>query len=186
MLDEMKIKKRIILLISGIVFLTTFIVGYIGYEIIDNKQLNFIRLYMGDNSEWVLKYTKKYNLDFLKFLALIGCESEWNQFAKSSAQCCGYTQLSGTTASYLRIQLRDEIVDLDIYNAEFNIAGGALFIRTILDNFAQQDWNKAIEIYNIGYTAYCRHERNTKHVVKWAVYYSELKQEYKEYFWRLR
>jgi len=130
----------------------------------------------------LLKYAEKYELDWLKVFAVLMVESGGNANIISRTKDYGYMQLSRYTAKILRKRLKKIIKNTHILNPEFNIAGGCLYLRTLLDFYGNgTDWKKAVEIYNVGFGRYREGKKNNNHVKKFIIYYTYYKFEYKEF-----
>jgi len=147
---------------------------YKNYE----KKIKFLNQYLNDKaSQKLLVYSLKYDLDWLKVFACLMSESEGYKYAISKNKCRGYMQLAGTTARMIATILGYK--HYDIFDEDFNIQAGCLFLRMILDTYTEgneiEKWTKAIEIYNLGYGAYRKGYRNEKHIRKFWLNYTYFK-----------
>jgi soluble lytic murein transglycosylase-like protein len=75
------------------------------------------------------------------FKSLVQTESAWNPSSVSSKGAVGLTQLMPSTAKDLGVN--------DPYDAMQNLAGGAKYLRQMLDKFGG-DYTKALAAYNAG------------------------------------
>lgn len=88
-----------------------------------------------------------YGIPRTLFRALVGKESGWDQDARSSAGAIGLTQLMPGTARGL---------DVDPYDAEDNLEGGARYLSQQYDTFG--DWELALAAYNAGPAAVSKYK----------------------------
>jgi len=148
-----------------------------------NKKVEFLNQYLPEKATMmVLLYSDKYDLDWIKVLALLYAESEGKQKARSRNRNgtgdYGYMQLNGGgTLQHLRQRLKRHIDNVDKYSIEFNVAGGCLHLRAML-NYVDNNYYKAVEIYNIGIGGYRRGKTNDNHLDKWMIYYNYFRYEY--------
>lgn len=180
--------KRLIIALSIVIFiLAGLIIKEKMVQWYEYKKLSYVKIYLADNAQYVIEASEKYKINFIKILSIIGCESQYKKYAVSNKGCKGLMQLSERTAAWLRELLKDEIANLDIFNPEFNIKGGTLFMKILVDKFAKGDFDKAIEFYNIGYDAHRKGQRNGIHVIKYEAYYFKHRNEFIDYLfsWRM-
>lgn len=137
-----------------------------------------------------------YGLDWLLCMAVTQAESDFKTKARSTYRkngfkyhCYGLKQLSLSTSAYTGKALKRKFPEMDfesIYGIERNVYGGNLFLRDMLDNYCAGNWIMAVELYNVGYGAYRRGRiegvnRNSRHVKKVSVYYTQLKKEWSKF-----
>ncbi|MDQ6990010.1 MAG: lytic transglycosylase domain-containing protein [Mariprofundaceae bacterium] len=90
---------------------------------------------------------KKHNIDPQLLHAIVDTESAFNPQAKSKAGAIGLMQLMPKTAEKLGVK--------NSYDPKQNIAGGALYVRQLLDMF-KQDVRLSVAAYNAGENAVIR------------------------------
>ena len=106
-------------------------------------------------------------------------ESNGKRKLKSHKGCYGYMQLAGKTAIILRERLRDKIKRCGVYDTEFNIAGGCLHLRNLIDNFYGDNWMLVVEVYNTGWHNYrWKKKRAFLHTKRYGINYSYFKKEF--------
>lgn len=95
-------------------------------------------------SSIITNKARKYNLDPLFLASVFYVESRYDNNAISSAGALGIAQLMPDTADYLQV---------NPYNPESNIEGGAKYLREMLDlhqNKGSYKYNYALASYNAG------------------------------------
>ena len=167
------------------IILGAIILVYISYGLLtaQDRKIKFLQKYLSDKASITLiVYCDKYNVDWIKVLALLYSESEGKQKARSrnrnGSRDYGYMQLNGSgTLQHLRQRLKEHIDDVGKYSTEFNIGGGILHLRSMLD-YVDENYYRAAELYNIGIGSYREGKRNNRHLEKWITYYTYFKYEY--------
>ncbi len=96
----------------------------------------------------ILRAASESRIDPLLIKAIIKTESNFDQFAVSSKGAQGLMQLMPETASDLQVD--------NPFDAYQNIAGGARYLRTLLDTFAG-DLKLSLAAYNAGPGCVTRH-----------------------------
>lgn len=91
--------------------------------------------------EIIQQASSRYNIDEKLIRSVIQVESNFNQFAVSSAGAEGYMQLMPSTARGLGVS--------DSFNAQQNIFGGTKYLRQMLNRY-QGDTTLALAAYNAG------------------------------------
>lgn len=118
----------------------------------------------------VLKWSDYYDIHFLDTFSMIMTESEGKRNAVSPKDCKGYTGLARRTAQALRDRLREHCKNTDIFNTDFNIAGGCLHFRTIYDTAGMHNVLLTIELYNTGvFGYYTMGKRAPNHVKRFSI-----------------
>ena len=136
------------------------------------RQFEFLSLYLPEEAvRALMQWSNYYGFrgKWLEVFALLMTESNGVRRAKSHKDCHGYMMLQTRTAGYLRERLRDIISDVDIYSTEFNIAGGLLHLRSLVDNQCDGDFTLAIEHYNTGSYNYVKGIRAPAHMTRYGI-----------------
>ena len=89
--------------------------------------------------EYAITVAKRYDIPSQVFFNLITTESNWNPVVTSPRGAVGLTQLMPRTALEL---------DVNPWNAQQNIEGGARYLRQQYDRFGS--WDLALAAYNAG------------------------------------
>lgn len=90
---------------------------------------------------------KTYQVDKSLVMAIIKCESGYNERAKSVKGAIGLMQLMPSSAKWCAHKLGIEYSDEMLYNPRYNINIGVYYLSYLLDKF---DLNYAICAYNAG------------------------------------
>lgn len=106
-------------------------------------------LYPREYSEYVTKYSAKYNVPEALIYAVILAESGFDADAKSHVGANGLMQLMPDTLDWLSRLLGEEVPTGDIFDPETNIKYGTYYIRHLIDRFG--DTETAIAAYNAGH-----------------------------------
>lgn len=153
----------------------------------------FLKKYLPeDASISLLKWSKKYGLDWKKVLSTIYSESEGKKNAVGRTRDYGYMQLLRPTARNAKIVLRKYYSKQKqkifrksnyIFDTDFNIGGGCLLLHWIKNTVLNGKgcWVDIITIYNVGIGNFRKGKRNWKHVKKWGMLYSFFKTEWKDF-----
>jgi soluble lytic murein transglycosylase len=125
------------------------------------------RLSMGRLEGTIMHHSKRHRLDPALLSAVIKAESDFDPDAVSRAGAIGLMQLMPQTAMRLDIH--------DPFNPEQNIAGGARYLRYLLDRF-NGNLPLALAAYNAGATRVEQYDalppfRETRHYVKKVLRY---------------
>ena len=102
-------------------------------------------LYPQKYGDYITNYAQKYDLEPSLVASVINVESGYDENAKSSAGAIGLMQIMPTTATYL---MGEEILEEELFNAEFNIEIGCLYLSKMLDEF--NNLETALAGYNAG------------------------------------
>lgn len=98
--------------------------------------------------EYILEYTKEYNLDEYLVMALIKAESNYIYDAHSGV-ATGLMQITDETATWIAEKMSIEFSKADIKNPKININMGCYYLRYLLDYYTQ-DQTLALCAYNAG------------------------------------
>ena len=149
------------------------------------RELFLLRYLEPEAVSSLLKWGSYYGMSriWLQNFSLSMTESNGDRKAKSGKDCHGYMMLHTQTAKYLRERLARHISDCNIYATEFNIAGGLLHIRSLLDRSAFGHYPTMIEMYNVGASGYQRGKRAPVHVKRFNINYTYYKTEWNKYLW---
>ena len=102
-------------------------------------------LYPQKYEDYITNYAQKYDLEPALVASVINVESGYDENAKSSAGAIGLMQIIPATASYL---MGEEISEEELFDAEFNIEIGCLYLAKMLSEFANLE--TALAGYNAG------------------------------------
>lgn len=98
--------------------------------------------------EYILEYTKEYNLDKFLVMALIKAESNYIYDAHSGV-ATGLMQITDETANWIAEKMSIEFSKDDIKNPVTNINMGCYYLRYLLDYY-EEDETLALCAYNAG------------------------------------
>lgn len=137
----MKKKRRKKLLPTCIITILIIIIG-----IIMSLYLYFYPL---KNYDIVKKYSKEYNLDPLRVMAIIKAESNFDNKARSIKDAYGLMQITEPTAEWAAEQIGIKWNGpQDLYDEEYNIKMGCWYLNNLYSEF--NDWDLVIAAYNGG------------------------------------
>ena len=105
-------------------------------------------LYKKDYSEYVIKYSQKYEVDENLIYALIKAESNFKADAVSNKNAQGLMQLMFATAEEVANKNGIELTEENILDPEININIGTKYISTLLEKYECVEL--AIAAYNAG------------------------------------
>ena len=105
-------------------------------------------LYKKDYSEYVTKYSQKYDVDENLIYALIKAESNFDAEAVSNKNAQGLMQLIFSTAEEVANKNEIELTEENILNPDININIGTKYISTLLEKYECVEL--AIAAYNAG------------------------------------
>jgi soluble lytic murein transglycosylase-like protein len=104
-------------------------------------QASTVKASTDEYNDFIAEASSKYGIDEKLIHSVIRTESNYNQFAKSSAGAQGLMQLMPTTARGLGI--------INSYDAQQNINGGTKYLRQMLDRY-NGNIEMALAAYNAG------------------------------------
>ena len=134
----MRIKKGII--IVGIVLITLFF---------GTKYYLKEYLFPFKHEEYIMKYSKEYNLDPLFVLSVIKAESKFKSDAVSTKDARGLMQITEDTGEWIAIQMGLDDYSTDkLYEEEYNIRMGCWYLNDLENEFSSQ--SLVIAAYNAG------------------------------------
>ena len=105
-------------------------------------------IYKKDYSEYVIKYSHKYEVDENLIYALIKAESNFKADAVSNKNAQGLMQLMFSTAEEVANKNGIELTEENILNPDININIGTKYISTLLEKYKCVEL--AIAAYNAG------------------------------------
>ena len=109
-------------------------------------------MYKKEYSEYVLKYSREYNVDENLVYAVIKAESNFNPNAKSSKNAIGLMQLLDTTAKdvarRIDIQILDDELHEKLQDVDLNINLGTKYLSILIDRYKNAEI--ALTAYNAG------------------------------------
>ena len=105
-------------------------------------------IYKKDYSEYVIKYSQKYEVDENLIYALIKAESNFKADAVSNKNAQGLMQLMFATAEEVANKNGIELTEENILNPDININIGTKYISTLLEKYECVEL--AIAAYNAG------------------------------------
>ena len=92
-------------------------------------------IYKKDYSEYVIKYSKKYEVDENLIYALIKAESNFKTDAVSAKDAKGLMQLMYSTAEEVANKNGIELTEENIFDPDININLGVKYISTLLEKY---------------------------------------------------
>lgn len=102
-----------------------------------------------NNSEYITKYSKMYNLDPILVASVIKTESNFKTDAKSRKNAYGLMQITPDTARWAAEKMKLENFSLDmLLNPETNIKMGCWYLSNLKDEFKETDL--ILAAYNAG------------------------------------
>jgi len=179
---EKKLKLSELILI--IVSVALCIVGSFSYKFkYEQAKIKFLEQWLSEKASYeLIKWTDYYGVDWLKSFSILMTETNGDKYCKGSKGERGYYQPMRKTALMWMDRLSDKMNIKTVYDEAFQCAGGALHIKSLLELQANDDWVKAVEMYNVGASAWkWRGIRNGSYVKKWCINYTFFKTEWKNF-----
>lgn len=100
-------------------------------------------------SDYVIKYSKEYNVDPMLVLAVMKAESNFNENAQSKKDARGLMQITGDTGKWIAEQIGEKDFNIDMLkNPETSIKFGCWYLDNLMTEFG--DENLVIAAYNAG------------------------------------
>lgn len=96
--------------------------------------------------EYVMEYSKEYNVDPYLVFSIIKAESKFFPYAESNREAKGLMQISNITQQWAQDEL--QMGDINIFNPETNIQIGCWYISKLFNQFNDKDL--VIAAYNGG------------------------------------
>lgn len=131
-------KKKILIILSIVVILFSSI-------LIEKKTIHKL-IYTKKYSEYVIKYSKEFDLDENLVHSVIKAESKFNPDAVSHKGAKGLMQISDITRDWAKEELA--LDDVDVFNPEINIRIGCWYLNKLYKEFGKLDL--VIAAYNGG------------------------------------
>lgn len=120
------------------------------FKVIKIQNIILKKIYPVKYSEYVYKYSEKYEVDPLLIFAIIKCESNFNPNVISSSQAIGLMQLMDATAQELADDLGvDYVKKSSLYNPELNIEFGTKYFSNLMKEY-DNNYLLALTAYNAG------------------------------------
>ncbi|MBQ8424954.1 MAG: lytic transglycosylase domain-containing protein [Clostridia bacterium] len=138
---------------------------------------NFV-IYPTKHKNYVLEYSKKYNLDRSLIYAIIKTESNFDKNAVSLSNAKGLMQIIPSTAKWIAEELGENYSEEMLFDVETNIKFGCFYLNYLFDKFKNTD--VVICAYNAGETAVRNWLDSNGNIVLEKVSYSETKNYYKK------
>lgn len=127
-----------------------------------------------------IKYSEKFKLHWLKNFAVTMIEGRGREDITSEKGAEGSKQVLRSNLRNCREYFRTTISNRAYRATEFNIASGSLMLRIFLD-YCDQNYYKAVEVYNMGLGNIRIGKKNSNYVVDWAGWYTILSYEWEEF-----
>lgn len=138
-------KKKIIIAIIIIFCVLLLLLG-----VIKTQHFLLKKIFKIEYSEYVYKYSEKYDVDPLYVFSIIKAESNYKRNIKSSSGAIGLMQLMESTAREVATEDDEEIVVLEgLYNPETNIRIGTKYLSKLIKKY-NGNYLLAIAAYNAG------------------------------------
>ncbi|CAH2214296.1 lytic transglycosylase domain-containing protein [Tepidibacter aestuarii] len=96
--------------------------------------------------EYVMKYSKEYDIDPYLVFSIMKAESKFFPYAESNREAKGLMQISNITQQWAQDEL--QMGDINIFNPETNIQMGCWYISKLFNQFDDKDL--VIAAYNGG------------------------------------
>lgn len=124
------------------------ILGIICLVIYNSKDVILRKIYVTKYSEYVQKYSKKYDIDEYLIYAIIKAESNFDETAESSKGAKGLMQLMYTTAEEIAGKIDVQIDEEKLLTPEVNINLGTKYISMLMQKYNCVEL--ALAAYNAG------------------------------------
>lgn len=134
-----------------IILIVIVILGFVVYKSLPTIQRKYF--YPKEYSQYVEKYSKKYNIDENFIYSVIKVESNFKPNAESNVGAAGLMQLMEIAyqAVYDRIDDNQGLKYSDMYDPEYNIMYGTYYLHYLYDIFGT--YELTIAAYHAGLTA---------------------------------
>jgi soluble lytic murein transglycosylase len=140
-------KKKSLAITIGVLIIVV-ILGIISYIYLP-KMLSDI-LYPLEYQEYIIKYSKEYNLDPYLVSGVIFTESHFNKDSVSRVGARGLMQIMPATGATIAKRLDDSTYTTDkLFDPETNIRYGCWYLRYLMDNY-NNEVNPTLAGYNGG------------------------------------
>ena len=138
------IKKFLILILICVILLILVL------KVFKVENIILKSIYPIEYSEYVYKYSKKYEVDPLLMFSLIKAESNFNVNVVSSSNAIGLMQVMDSTAKDVAKNIQMEYnSDTTLYNPEENIQLGIKYFSELM-KYYDQNYILALAAYNAG------------------------------------
>lgn len=133
-------KKQCLIAFSVIVVITIILFVVFNFGVYNKKYSNY-----------VVKYSREYELESALVYAVIKTESNFDSNAVSKSGALGLMQIIPNTAKWIATELNETYDNENMFNADVNIKYGCYYLRYLFDKFKNTD--VVICAYNAGETA---------------------------------
>ena len=133
-------KKKVLSIFFVLVFVTIILFVVFNFFVYKRKYSNY-----------VLQFSKEYNLDETLVYAVIKAESNFDKNAVSKSGALGLMQIIPNTAKWIAEEIGEEYELYKMFEPETNIKYGCYYLRYLFDKF--QDMDIVIAAYNAGENA---------------------------------
>ena len=139
-------KRLAKLLIILIIFL---LICFILFKVVELDIIIMKKIYPLKYSDYVEKYSKKYDIDPYMVYAIIKAESNFNENAKSASNAVGLMQIMEATAIETANKMNLNVTEKDLFDPELNINIGLKYFSNLVNKY-NNNYYLAIIAYNAG------------------------------------
>ncbi len=124
-----------------IIVCITFFILFFGYMAIEKSFFYPVKY-----KDYVLEYSKEFNLDSKLVFSTIKVESSFNKKAVSNKGAKGLMQITDSTGEFIAVKLQES--NYDLFNEQTNIKFGCYYLRYLFNKF--EDLTVVLCAYNAG------------------------------------